>query len=107
MTFFLVALMFLMKDQLILFFIFFNISLSLKGAPLLWLPGILLVLAKKRGIFTPLFFLIFTVAVQIAIGYPFLRDHRDTYIAHAYGVGRRTPQYTALLWTLVPEDFFW
>ena len=64
MEFFLVCAAYLaIKNQLIVSLVAINAALSIKGGALLWLPGYLLVLAKKRGILMPVFFLVATVAM--------------------------------------------
>lgn len=73
MEFFLVFAAYLcIKNQLIMSLLSFNVALSIKGGSFFWLPGYLLVLAKKRGILMPIFFLAATVAIQIGMAWPFI-----------------------------------
>ena len=60
--FFQYAILFLLQDHVLLSILFFNLSLSIKIGVIMWLPGYLLIIAKKRSMLGPIFLVLFTVA---------------------------------------------
>jgi Gpi18-like mannosyltransferase len=84
--------------------VFFNLALSIKGGAMMWLPGFLFILGKIRGILTPLFFLLFTIAFQIAIGYPFLIVNSKVYFERSFGLDRRLFKSNTVLYFLFFDD---
>lgn len=58
--FLLLAVYFLLKNHFFLSIMFFNMALGFKAAGVLWLPGYLLVMAKKRNLLWPLLFFFYT-----------------------------------------------
>ena len=73
---------------------------------LLYLPGVLVVLFRRRGLS---FTLLATVALalsQIVIGWPFLKDHPRHYLKFAFEFSRQFLYKWTVNWRFISEDIF-
>ena len=101
-----IAVLMVLKNQTFLSIFFFNCALSFKVGVVFWLPGYLLILAKKRSILCPIFLVIFTIAFQYAIAIPFLNVNQEAYLRQTFGTNRRLPKESSILYYNIPDTIF-
>jgi alpha-1,3-mannosyltransferase len=70
-------------------------ALSIKMNILLYLPGVLVILVKSRGVFQTIYQLTIMLAVQILVALPFLQAYPREYLQNAFE-----------FWRFVPENIF-
>lgn len=73
---------------------------------LLYLPGILVILFKRRGAFATLRHLAVMLAVQGLLGYPFLMEYPWEYLAGAFDLSRMFLYKWTVNWRFVDEITF-
>lgn len=73
---------------------------------LLYLPGLLVILVKTRGILGMLYHLAVIFAVQVLLAIPFLQHHPKAYITNAFEFSRIFLYKWTVNWRFVPEDVF-
>ena len=73
---------------------------------LLYLPGIMVVVCKKRGLFATIGHVATIVALQGLIGLPFLREYPWEYLAGAFDFSRAFLYKWTVNWRFVPEESF-
>lgn len=73
---------------------------------LLYLPGILVVLFRHRGVFFTLASVTGLVLSQVAIGWPFLQVNAQSYLRLAFEFGRQFLYKWTVNWRFVPEETF-
>jgi len=81
-------------------------ALSIKMSNMLYLPGIMVVVCKKRGLTTTIGHVATIVALQGLIGLPFLREYPWEYLAGAFDFSRAFLYKWTVNWRFVPEDVF-
>lgn len=73
---------------------------------LLFLPGLLFLLVRNAGIARAAAYILAGVALQLAIGAPFLLTHPGPYMAKAFEMSRVFFHAWTVNWKMLPEDVF-
>lgn len=73
---------------------------------LLYLPGILVILVKRRGLATTLRLVITMFSLQALIAMPFLREHPWPYLKNAFDLSRIFLYKWTVNWRFVDEETF-
>lgn len=73
---------------------------------LLYLPGVLVVLFKRRGPLLTAGYMFILAYTQIALGWPFLTYNHRSYLKYAYEFTRAFLYKWTVNWRFVPEDVF-
>lgn len=73
---------------------------------LLYLPGILLILFKRRGLIGALQHIVLVIATQMLIAIPFIRSYPRNYLASAFEFSRVFLYKWTVNWRFVPETIF-
>ncbi|KAF9651515.1 glycosyltransferase family 58 protein [Thelephora ganbajun] len=81
-------------------------ALSVKMSNMLYLPGIMVVTCKKRGLLATIGHVATIVALQGLIGFPFLREYPWEYLAGAFDFSRVFLYKWTVNWRFVPEEIF-
>ncbi|KAI0724112.1 mannosyltransferase [Fomitopsis betulina] len=81
-------------------------ALSVKMSALLYLPGLLVVLFKRRGLVGTLLHVTVLVSTQIIAGLPFLLAHPRSYLKYSYEFSRAFLYKWTVNWRFVGEETF-
>lgn len=81
-------------------------ALSVKMSVLLYLPGLLVVLFKRRGAFNTLLHMITILCTQILFAIPFLKEDPRAYLRSAFDLGRVFLYKWTVNWRFLDEDTF-
>lgn len=81
-------------------------ALSVKMSALLYLPGVLVILFLRRGLFFTIRKLVTMVGLQILVAMPFLREDWQTYLHSAFEFSRVFLYKWTVNWRFIPEDIF-
>lgn len=81
-------------------------ALSVKMSVLLYLPGLLVILFKRRGLFSTLIHLVTLSATQVLFAAPFLREDPWGYARSAFDLGRVFLYKWTVNWRLLDEETF-
>ncbi|TFK43013.1 glycosyltransferase family 58 protein [Crucibulum laeve] len=84
----------------------FSAALSIKMSILLYLPGILLILFKRRGMLATLLQLVTIGTLQILFAVPFLKQEPWSYLRSAFDLGRVFLYKWTVNWRFVDEQTF-
>lgn len=75
------SLIFFLKSYTFFATIFFALAISVKVGALMWLPGVLLVVAKQRGLYSVPLFILFNVGFFLLLGMPYIEANRDGFFS--------------------------
>lgn len=81
-------------------------ALSVKMSNMLYLPGIMLVTCRERGLLMTIAHLAVIVALQALLGLPFFREYPWEYLAGAFDFSRMFLYKWTVNWRFVPEEIF-
>ncbi|KZT68202.1 glycosyltransferase family 58 protein [Daedalea quercina L-15889] len=81
-------------------------ALSVKMSALLYLPGLLVVLFKRRGLIGTLLHIVILVSTQVAAGLPFLLHHPSSYLKLSYEFSRTFLYKWTVNWRFISEGTF-
>ncbi|KIM49483.1 glycosyltransferase family 58 protein [Hebeloma cylindrosporum] len=84
----------------------FSAALSVKMSILLYLPGLLVILFKRRGLFLTLVHLVTLSATQVLFAAPFLREDPWGYARSAFDLGRVFLYKWTVNWRILDEETF-
>ena len=84
----------------------YSAALSVKMNILLYLPGVLVILVKSRGVFQTIYQMMIILAVQILVALPFLKEYPREYLQNAFEFSRVFLFKWTVNWRFVPEDVF-
>ncbi|TFK27356.1 dolichyl-P-Man:Man(5)GlcNAc(2)-PP-dolichyl mannosyltransferase [Coprinopsis marcescibilis] len=84
----------------------FSAALSVKMSVLLYFPGLVVILFKRKGLFRTLAYLAAMAAVQYVVAVPFLKEDPVAYLRSAFDVGRVFLYKWTVNWRLVDEEIF-
>ncbi|TFY76965.1 hypothetical protein EWM64_g7049 [Hericium alpestre] len=84
----------------------FSAALSVKMSVFLYLPGILVVLFRRRGLVKTLRLLLAMASVQAVLALPFLREHPGPYLKNAFDLSRIFLYKWTVNWRFFSEDTF-
>ena len=73
---------------------------------LLYLPGILVVLFRRRGLLATLLSVVALALSQVAIGWPFIQGNPHSYFKLAFEFSRQFLYKWTVNWRFVPEETF-
>jgi hypothetical protein len=73
---------------------------------LLYLPGILVVLFKRRGVLATLLSIVALIISQVAIGWPFIQENPRSYLKFAFEFSRRFLYKWTVNWRFISEERF-
>lgn len=73
---------------------------------LLYLPGLLVILFKRRGLLPTLVHMVTLVTTQILFAVPFLREDPWAYAQSAFNFGRAFLYKWTVNWRFIEEDIF-
>ena len=73
---------------------------------MLYLPGIMVVTCKERGLLTTIRHVVIIVAFQGLFGLPFLQEYPWEYLAGAFDFSRMFLYKWTVNWRFVPEEIF-
>jgi alpha-1,3-mannosyltransferase len=83
-----------------------SIALSVKMNILLYLPGVLVIIVKSRGVFQTIYHVVVILAVQILLAIPFLKEYPREYLQNAFQFSRVFLFKWTVNWRFVPESVF-
>ncbi|KAH7103723.1 glycosyltransferase family 58 protein [Auriculariales sp. MPI-PUGE-AT-0066] len=86
--------------------VLYSLALSVKMSVILYLPAVLLILFKRRGLMRGATLVATIVQLQVLLGLPFLRTHPREYLAGAFDLSRVFLYKWTVNWRFVPEDVF-
>ncbi|KAG7452622.1 glycosyltransferase family 58 protein [Guyanagaster necrorhizus] len=86
--------------------LFFSAALSVKMSIILYLPGLLVILFKKRGFLYTIQKLLVIFATQVLIAFPFIRDNWREYVQGAFNLSRVFLYKWTVNWRMVSEETF-
>lgn len=81
-------------------------ALSVKMSILLYLPGLLVITFRRKGLATTLRYLITIAAVQVLLAFPFLSEDPWSYLKGAFDLGRVFLYKWTVNWRFVDEPTF-
>jgi alpha-1,3-mannosyltransferase len=81
-------------------------ALSVKMSNMLYLPGIMVVTCKRKGLIATIGHVAAIFALQCFLGLPFLREHPREYLTGAFDFSRVFLYKWTVNWRFVPEDIF-
>src|ERR1700722_935042 len=81
-------------------------ALSVKMSAILYLPGLLLILLKRRGLLYMLYSLLNVVVTQAYIARPFLEAEPWSYLRYSFDFSRAFLYKWTVNWRFVSEDIF-
>ncbi|TBU65668.1 glycosyltransferase family 58 protein [Dichomitus squalens] len=81
-------------------------GLSVKMSVLLYVPGLLVILFKRRGLVSTLLHVLALGATQVLAGLPFLLYHPRSYLKYSYELGRVFLFKWTVNWRFLGEDLF-
>ncbi|KAF8810116.1 glycosyltransferase family 58 protein [Phlegmacium glaucopus] len=84
----------------------FSAALSVKMSILLYLPGLLVILFKRRGLLPTMVHMVALVMTQIFFALPFLREDPWAYAQSAFNFGRVFLYKWTVNWRFIGEDIF-
>ncbi|KDR81851.1 hypothetical protein GALMADRAFT_264132 [Galerina marginata CBS 339.88] len=84
----------------------FSAALSVKMSILLYLPGLLVILVKRNGLFSTLAYMVAIVASQILFAIPFLQEDSRAYTRAAFDFGRVFLYKWTVNWRFFDEETF-
>lgn len=85
---------------------FHSIALSVKMSILLYLPGLLVIIFKRRGLATTLRQMLTILAIQALLASPFLSEDPRSYLKGAFDLGRVFLYKWTVNWRFVNEETF-
>ncbi|KAK7693659.1 hypothetical protein QCA50_003228 [Cerrena zonata] len=86
--------------------LFYGSALSIKMSVLLYLPGILVVLFKRKGLLSTLGNTLLLLSTQVAAGAPFLLSQPWSYLHYSYEFSRQFLYKWTVNWRFVSEETF-
>ncbi|KAH8833871.1 mannosyltransferase [Flagelloscypha sp. PMI_526] len=86
--------------------ILFSLALSVKMNVLLYLPAILFLTFKARGLVPLAISTSLIVAVQVFMGLPFIHDYATDYLGGAFDLSRVFLYKWTVNWRFIPEELF-
>ena len=84
----------------------FSAALSVKMSILLYLPGLLVILFKRRGLLLTVVYMVFLAMTQIFFAVPFLMEDARAYAQSAFNFGRVFLYKWTVNWRFIEEDVF-
>ena len=84
----------------------FSAALSVKMSILLYLPGLLVILFKRKGLLSTMVRMVVLVMTQILFAIPFLREDAWAYAQSAFNLGRVFLYKWTVNWRFIGEDVF-
>lgn len=81
-------------------------ALSVKMSILLYLPGLLVIIFKSRGLLATLRCVMTIVLTQVLFALPFLRAHWRSYLNYAFDLSRVFLYKWTVNWRFIDEDTF-
>ena len=84
----------------------FSAALSVKMSILLYLPGLLVILFKRKGLFHTIIHMVILVMTQILFAIPFLKEDAWAYVQSAFNLGRVFLYKWTVNWRFIEEDVF-
>jgi len=100
------AVSFLVRRRYLLGSLLFSLSVSVKMNALLALPALGLLLLRNTGVVSTTIILSLSIALQIALGAPFLQTFPNEYLSKAFEFSRVFFHQWTVNWKFVPEDIF-
>ncbi|EKM83063.1 hypothetical protein AGABI1DRAFT_118456 [Agaricus bisporus var. burnettii JB137-S8] len=86
--------------------LFYGLALSVKMSILLYLPGLLVIIFKRRGLVTTLRQLLTIIAIQALLASPFISEDPWSYLKGAFDLGRVFLYKWTVNWRFVDEGTF-
>ncbi|PIL24135.1 hypothetical protein GSI_13887 [Ganoderma sinense ZZ0214-1] len=81
-------------------------GLSVKMSVLLYVPGLIVILFKRRGLVSTLSYILALVSTQGIVGLPFLLEYPRSYLKFSYELGRVFLFKWTVNWRFLGEDLF-
>jgi alpha-1,3-mannosyltransferase len=86
--------------------VFFSIAVSVKMNVLLFAPALFFLLLQSCGILRTAWYLFICAAIQIALGYPFLKHNWWSYVNKAFELSRVFTYKWTVNWRFLDEETF-
>ncbi|KAK0210637.1 glycosyltransferase family 58 protein [Desarmillaria ectypa] len=86
--------------------LFFSVALSVKMSIILYFPGLLVILFKRRGFLYTIRNIFVIFATQVLIAFPFIRDNWREYAQGAFDLSRVFLYKWTVNWRMVSEETF-
>lgn len=84
----------------------FRCALSVKMCVLLYVPGLLVILFRRRGLVSTIAHVLALGATQLLIGMPFLLEYPKSYLKYSYEFSRVFLFKWTVNWRFLGEDLF-
>ncbi|KAH8117363.1 glycosyltransferase family 58 protein [Phellopilus nigrolimitatus] len=86
--------------------ILYSLAISVKMSVLLHIPGLLIILWQRRGIYQTVLHVLLMVIFQVVLGWPFLSEYPRQYLVGAFDLSRMFLFKWTVNWRFVGEDAF-
>ncbi|KAF5391264.1 hypothetical protein D9757_001982 [Collybiopsis confluens] len=86
--------------------VLFSVALSVKMSILLYLPSLLVILVKRRGLVYSFRKIFNIIGIQAMLAYPFLQEDWRAYANSAFDFSRVFMYKWTVNWRMIPEDIF-
>ncbi|THH18490.1 hypothetical protein EW146_g2511 [Bondarzewia mesenterica] len=86
--------------------VFFSAALSVKMSTLLYLPGIVVIFIKRRGVFQTARLVAIIISIQASLSRPFSRHHLRSYLVNAFDLSRVFLYKWTVNWRFLDESTF-
>jgi len=83
-----------------------SLALSIKMSILLYLPALVLILTKRKGLFYTIRKLVTITGIQSIIALPFIQEDWRAYLRSSFDLSRVFLYKWTVNWRMVPEDVF-
>ncbi|KAK1227172.1 dolichyl-P-Man:Man(5)GlcNAc(2)-PP-dolichol alpha-1,3-mannosyltransferase [Marasmius sp. AFHP31] len=86
--------------------LFFSLALSVKMSILLYLPGLVVILVKRKGLLYTIRKLFTITGIQSIIAFPFIQEDWRAYLRSSFDLSRVFLYKWTVNWRMVPEEIF-
>lgn len=83
-----------------------SVAMSIKMSVLLYLPGLLVILFKRKGLARTFSYLLSMAAIQYLVAVPFIKEDPWAYLHSAFDLGRVFLYKWTVNWRMLDEDVF-
>jgi uncharacterized membrane protein len=86
--------------------VWYIIGSTFKIGPIFYLPAILLIITKMRGLIKVGLFVISIIIVHILIAIPFISVNSEPYFSQNFNIGTRYMRWNSATWSFLKPEFY-